>query len=150
MSEVSSEYPKPWFVALLIFGGTVCIAVVFILLDVLLNMDSFAGGTASSFLAAMGVGQYLASKRPAPMPRRNRWLAASVYTLLTLALGAALLALDAALHYQVLGLARMSVNVLLIVAVVAAAVSVPLTYAGLLIGEKAAMKHAAKLAAKKG
>jgi hypothetical protein len=49
-----------------------------------------------------------------------------------------------------LGLARMSANVLLIVAVVAAAVSVPLTYAGLLIGEKAAMKHAAKLAAKKG
>lgn len=94
------------------------------------------------------VGRYLAGKRHMLMQRQARWLAAGWYTAMTLIVGAALLALDASLNHQVFGLDGISSGVLFIIALVAVAISVPLTYWGLLLGEKAAVKQAEKLEAR--
>ena len=146
MPDVSAESPKPFFIALLILGGTLCFAILFVLIDILLAMDSPSSGAVGGFLAAMGVGQYLAGKRSAPLPRKTKWLAAGWYTLLTLALGGVLLALDAALNPELSELASLSAGLLLVIAGIAVVLSLPLTYAGLLVGEKAAARFAAKRA----
>lgn len=146
MYHIPAEYPRPSVIALAMLGVTICIAIIFALLQHFLEMKSMSGGTASTFISAMVVGQYLASKRRSVMLRRTRWLAAVWYTALTLAIAATLLAFAVALGQQPLALGNM--GMILVIAVVAVVISVPLTYGGLLLGEKMALKQAKKLAPK--
>lgn len=96
----------------------------------------------------MVVGQYLAGKRSAPLPRKTKWLAAGWYTLLTLALGAVLLTVGAAFNPELSALESLSAGLLLMIAGIAVLLSLPLTDAGLRVGERAAARFAAKRATK--
>lgn len=145
MSVASPSYPRPLIVALMIFAGTLCFSVLFLLIGVLLNIEASGNGTVGTFISAMLVGRYLAGKRHMLMQRQARWLTACWYAAISMVVIAALVALDAGMNHQIFGLDGISSGVLLSIGLAAVVLSVLLSYWGLLLGEKAAVRQAEKL-----
>lgn len=50
MSDTATSYPRPLIVALMIFGGTICFSLVFMLVEVLLNIEGSGNGTVGTFI----------------------------------------------------------------------------------------------------
>lgn len=148
MAQTWQNYPSALAMGSSVFGISVLIGIILALVYAMLGLQGSGSGVIATMVAGMSVGQFCAARVGDWMPKGTRWQVAAWATLWALLVFLGLVGLAQTTPGSIEGLESIGVAVLLVVFLIVAAIALPLTYFGLWLGERGAIKQLERRSAK--
>lgn len=148
MASTWQQYPSALAMGSSVFGMSIVVGIVLALGNAMLGLEGSATGGIATMVAGLGVGQFCAGRVGEWMAKRTRWQTAAWATCWGVILSLGLLGVARMAPGYMEGLQAIGWFGLSVILLIAAVIAIPLTYFGLWLGERGAIKQLERRAGK--